>query len=283
MTLRGSLTDLSLTEVLQLACLSTSSAVLSLSSSHGRAWIGIEAGAVVRVARDDGSLSPPKLLERAGFRAGEDARGAAEVIREAVIDALAELFEWTDGDFHLDASASPRGAWQGPEGAILDPPISSQVLMLEAARRQHEARPASSTSESGGGEEGARASACAVVAVGPDLSRLEELKAAIKDQIQPVHIFQLPEEGVQRVGQYLARGRFPLVIVDAGAGAWPESAGWEDVAERVRGMSPLIRIASLSDGDEDQSPWIDAVLRRPVTHDTMADGLEPEAMRPDGS
>ncbi len=92
MTLRGSFQDLSLAEVLQLASLTGSSAVLSLRSPEGSAWIGLVAGAVMRVARDDDSFSAPKLLGRTGFDGELRARTAGEVIREAVFSALVDLF-----------------------------------------------------------------------------------------------------------------------------------------------------------------------------------------------
>ena len=270
MTLRGSFQDLSLAEVLQLASLTGSSAVLSLRSPEGSAWIGLVAGAVMRVARDDDSFSAPKLLGRTGFDGELGARTAGEVIREAVFAALVDLFEWSEGDFHLDSSLDPRTDWPGPEGAILDPAVSVQVLTLEVARQEHEREGDEPvTAPDDGRDSGARTRPCALVAIGPDLARLEALKATAVPHVHPTHIFQLPEDGVRRVGQYLAQGRFPLVIVDAGAEGWPEAASWTDVSERLRGVSPLIRIVALTSGGSEPCPWIDAEVVHPASDEEL--------------
>ena len=264
MTLRGSFSDLTLPEVLQLASLSGNSAVLSLRSPSGSAWIGIEAGAVTRVARDDGSLSAAKLLARAGFDGELGAPGASEVIREAAFDALVELFEWREGDFHLDATTDPQKDWPGPEGATLDPPVSAQALTLEAVRRVVLAETEEDDEEDESGPATrSRFRPCALIAIGPDLARLEELKSAAGDHIDPIHIFQLPEDGVRRTGQYLAQGRFPVVVLDACDNEWPGEGEWTDVAEHLRGMSTTIRIVALVDAEPDLCPWIDDVLHRP--------------------
>ncbi len=253
MTLRGSLRDFSLAELLHMASLSKKAGVLSLRGDSGTTWLGLEGGAIVRVARDDDSLTPEKLRAEAGRSGDSD---PAEVLRRATLDVLVALFEWSEGEFDLDASVNPRESWPGPGGVGLDPPVEVQSLTLELTHREDRA-PASST-EAAAAPAVRRERPCALIAVGPDLARLEQLKAAAAPHVERVHLFQLPALAVTRVGTYLAEGRCPLVLLDVGATGWPADADWASVAERVRGLAVQVRVVGL--GAQEPSVWLDEVL-----------------------
>jgi len=266
MTLRGSLRDFSLAEVLHMASLSKKAGVLSLRGDAGTTWLGLEDGAVVRVARDDDSLTPEKLRPEAGASGAAD---PALALRHATLDELVALFEWTEGDFHLDTSVDPREAWPGPQGIGLEPPVEIQSLGLELTRREPPVPPSSAEAA----PEAPRERACALIAVGPDLARLEQLKAAAAAHVERVHLFQLPGPAVTRVGTYLAEGRFPLVLLDVGATGWPADADWTAVAERVRGLALRVRVLGL--GEEEPGVWLDEVLPFPPDEATLARLLGP--------
>jgi hypothetical protein len=266
MTLRGSLRDFSLAEVLHMASLSRKAGVLSLRGETGTTWIGLEAGAVVRVARDDGTLTPEKLRAEAG---GGDTADVAETLRRATLDVLVALFEWSDGEFDLDSTVDPRQAWPGPEGVGLEPPVDIQSLTLELTRREEHAPEASAEAPA----KARRQRSCALIAVGPDLARLEQLKAAAATHVERVHLFQLPPLAVKRVGAYLADGRFPLVLLDVGASGWPADAEWTAVAERLRGLAVNLRVVGL--GEQEPGAWLDEVLPWPPDEATLAELLGP--------
>jgi hypothetical protein len=266
MTLRGALRDFSLAEVLHMASLSKKAGVLSLRGDSGTTWLGLENGAIVRVARDDGSLTPEKLRAAPG---GSDGSDSAERLRRATLDVLVALFEWSDGDFDLDASVDPREAWPGPEGVGLDPPVEIQSLTLELTHLEDRA-PAKPIEKA---PESRRARPCALIAVGPDLARLEELKAAAAAHVERVHLFQLPGPAVKRVGTYLAEGRFPLLILDVAATGWPADGDWTAVAERVRGLAVQVRVVGL--GEEEPGSWLDEVLPWPPDGASLARLLGP--------
>lgn len=101
-----------------------------------------------------------------------------------------------------------------------------------------------------------------LIAVDPELPLLEVIKAQLAPTGVRVHIFQRPEDGLERIKQYLIRGELPVVLI----GHALPPPGWRAFTQRVRRMVPKIRVLLLrAPGSEpltERGPRPDAVLRR---------------------
>ena len=275
MPLVGEIAGISLSELLQVAALSGERSLLEIRSGATTAWIGFEAGAIVRVARSDrdpaGSkpagatrpASPPAPGSEAG-ESGEDT---------SLADAEAELLElvgWSEGRFALRCSSSPM-AWPGPQGLVLPVPLRPESIALEAARRADEQRRTATPAEPirGGGGEAVPAATqrpAAVIIVDPELSLIEALKQGLSGSGLRIHVFSRSEEAWFRIQQYLSRGAVPALILGAEVRDPVEPGyrpGWRRFAGRLRRIAPGAPVVLLSPEEAPASPALHAVVRRP--------------------
>jgi hypothetical protein len=271
MSLGGRLSDLSLPELLQVVALSRKTGSLEICAEHGAvAWLGVREGGIVRVALDDGSLDPDQVLEKRGVSASASGEQVQAVLFDAALDALLDLFDWQEGEFTFEPSADPAEAWRGPRGIVLRTPVSPEYLALEGARLADESPTAASQphldppvppapSPSRAPRPGA------VICVDRDLALLEQIKGELGGGAEPVHIFQDSASALARLKQYVLRGELPSLVMgtDLEDPLDPRRGfGWRRFAERVRALSPRVRIAVIADQDGEAAGGI-ALVRRP--------------------
>ncbi|MEM7408962.1 MAG: DUF4388 domain-containing protein [Myxococcota bacterium] len=82
-----------------------------------------------------------------------------------------------------------------------------------------------------------------LVAVDPDLSSLEWLKASVEESFQQVHIFQQRDLAVERIRQYLVRGKTPMLVMSDPTAK--EQRDVELLVQRMRGLAPRMPILAL--------------------------------------
>jgi hypothetical protein len=263
MSLRGTLLDLGLGELLQLAALARKSGVLELHCGPDSSWIGFTSGGIVRLARSHGALEPKQVLREAGMEDEPDPERRAFCIQDAAVQALLEMFEWTDGSFTFHTGADPNAAWPGPSGLVLDPPISPQFVALEGARFDDEA-PRPAAAQAGGSR--SKSGPPAVIVVDDDLPLLERIKLALAPSGRPVHIFRSSADGLARLKQYLVRGEIPALVLGSGACDPLEPRrrpGWRALARRARSLVPGIRLILILPEPPAEASEATAVLPQP--------------------
>ena len=105
----------------------------------------------------------------------------------------------------------------------------------------------------------------ALICVDADLPMLERLKRGLQTPQTRIHIFQNPNDALQRFKQYLATGETPALIVgsmvedpfDAHLGL-----GWRRFAGRVLGLSARVRVVVVARaGERVAAPGIGVVCR----------------------
>jgi hypothetical protein len=284
MSLGGRLSDFSLPELLQVVALSRKTGALEICAEHGEvAWLGLRDGGIVRVALDDGSLDRDQVLEKHGVDASAPKAQVDAILWETALDALLGLFQWREGDFTFEPCADPTRAWRGPVGIVLPTPVSPEYLALEGARLADESEPSLPSVRTPNPVRSAAAAAPAaapvpaprpsappkqsarpVICVDRDLRLLEQIKGALAEGSEPVHIFQDSASALQRLKQYVLRGDLPALVLgsDLEDPLDPRRGlGWSRFAERVRALSPRVRIAVIGEqaGDAPGVAW----LRRP--------------------
>lgn len=121
-----------------------------------------------------------------------------------------------------------------------------------------------------------------LVAIDPDLSSLEWLKASVDGLFGRVHIFQRTEIAVERIRQYLVRGVVPIVLVMDHGSHEDEARGF---VQRLRSLAPSMPLLALrpEGSPEEHSPDLDGVVFRPSSpssdperwrvHDALAQRL----------
>ena len=298
MSLGGRLSDFSLPELLQVVALSRKTGALEICAEHGGvAWLGLRDGGIVRVALDDGSLDREQVLAKRGLDAASASRAQVDAILwETALDALLGLFDWREGEFTFEPCADPTASWRGPAGIVLPSPVSPEYLALEGARLADESEPSLPSVRTPNPARSALSPAAAVpapptvapaaakpapeaapattpvpapsarpvICVDRDLRLLEQIKGGLGDAA-PVHIFQDSASALNRLKQYVLRGDLPALIVgsDLEDPLDPRRGlGWRRFAERVRALSPRVRIAVIADQAGDSTGDI-AWLRRP--------------------
>jgi hypothetical protein len=296
MSLGGRLSDFSLPELLQVVALSRKTGTLEICGEHGAvAWLGLREGAIVRVALDDGSLEPGQVLEKRGVDASAPRAQVDAILWESALDALLRLFDWREGDFTFEACADPTGAWRGSAGIVLPTPVSPEYLALEGARLADESEPSlpslrlpQPARAPGAGSvpradvrappqaEPPRARACTrpVICVDRDLRLLERIKGALADGPEAVHIFQDSASALHRLKQYVLRGENPALVLgsDLEDPLDPRRGlGWKRFAERVRALSPHVRIAVIAEGPGNPPAHVAWLARPPAGRATEAD------------
>jgi hypothetical protein len=285
MSLGGRLSDFSLPELLQVVALSRKTGALEICAEHGGvAWLGLRDGGIVRVALDDGSLDREQVLAKRGLDSASAPRAQVDAILwETALDALLGLFEWREGEFTFEPCADPTASWRGPEGIVLPSPVSPEYLALEGARLADESEPSLPSVRTPTPARSPLSPAAAVpappvvapppaparsgrpvICVDRDLRLLEQIKGGLGGAA-PVHIFQDSASALNRLKQYVLRGDLPALIVgsDLEDPLDPRRGlGWRRFAERVRALSPRVRIAVIADQAGDSTGDI-AWLRRP--------------------
>jgi hypothetical protein len=261
MSLVGTLSDLSVDELLQLAALTRRSGVVTLHGESGTVWVGLRAGEIVRVARSEASASPQSPVQ------GREPP-------QPWMELLLELFEWERGEFSLESWVDPDVHWPGPEGVRVLPPLSPQFLALEGVRLGDESAagivpepslPAAAAPASPG--RSASAGARAVIAIDSDPALLEQIKTAFGSGERPVHVFRRSDEGLLRLKQYLVRGIVPALVLgpDACDPLEPHrKPGWRALARRARTLAASIRVVLLSADTSLRDPAVSSVVSRPA-------------------
>jgi hypothetical protein len=103
-----------------------------------------------------------------------------------------------------------------------------------------------------------------VICVDPELALLEAIKNGLAATPTHVHIFQDAGAALDRLKQYVVRGVFPVLVIssriedplDARKGL-----GWRRLAERIRAMTPRIRIVLIADDEADPGGGVACVAR----------------------
>jgi hypothetical protein len=281
MSLGGRLSDLGLPELLQVVALSRKTGVLEICAEHGGvAWLGVRDGGIVRVALDDGSLEPALVLEKRELPESAPRAQIEAALSEAALDALLGLLEWREGEFTFEPGADPAAAWRGPQGIVLSTPVSPEFLALEGARLADEdecdlpslrglgrpvTAPAPASEPAPAAAKPAAPRATPVICVHRDLRLLEQIKRSLGSGAEPVHIFQDSASALHRLKQYVLRGELPALVLgsDLEDPLDPRRGlGWRRFADRVRALSPRVRIAVIADQAGDAPRGI-AWLRRP--------------------
>jgi hypothetical protein len=107
-----------------------------------------------------------------------------------------------------------------------------------------------------------------LVAIDPDLSALEWLKASVGALFQRTHIFQRRDDALERIRQYLARGVVPIVVlVHSGRSRDASAVETSRYVHRLRTLAPAMPILALrADPAADGPPGdFDGVLLRPAS------------------
>jgi hypothetical protein len=260
----GEIAGISLSELLQVAALAAERSLLQIRSGAQTAWIGFEAGAIVRVARsnpDPAGAKPP------GPASDEKADDSSLADAET---QLLELLGWSEGKFALHCSSSPL-AWPGPQGLVLPVPLRPESIALEAARRADEQRRAATPAEPvspGAGEAAtpAKQPPAAVIIVDPEMALLEAMKQGLSGSGLRVHVFSRSEEAWFRIQQYLRRGAIPALVLGVEVRDPVEPGyrpGWHRFAGRLRRIAPGAPVVLLSPEESPASTALHAVVRRP--------------------
>jgi hypothetical protein len=276
MSLSGTLRDLPLAELLQLAALLRKSGVLEIRAPLGRVWIGFKDGAVVRVARSDGSLDRKTLLIAAGLDSGAPDATADPVLQEAAFTALVELLAWEEGAFGFDTDRDPFAAWTGPDGVELREPVSPQLVALEGTRLGDEQGDGDAPSDSAERRPApAQALPGCAIAIDEDFAMLEQIKRALGAEGVHVHILQSSADGFARFKQYLLRGEVPALVLGAGVSdpltPGPAGLGARALARRVQVLAPSARVVILAPpGAPPGRPPLLPVVTRPNSSDDPA-------------
>lgn len=108
---------------------------------------------------------------------------------------------------------------------------------------------------------------CPVIAMDPDLSALEWLKAALAGSIHRVHIFQRAEPALERIRHYLARGVRPTVLISPEIGNSLDGDDASALVARLHGLAPSLSILALlpnGHGAQEDIPGACGEVRRPV-------------------
>ncbi len=297
MSLSGSLSALSLPELLQVVALSRKTGRLEICSDLGVAWLGLSDGGIVRVALEDGALDRDEVLKRSGLDPAESSELVDATLWDAAVQALLSIFEWTEGEFTFEPTADPSGLWRGPPGVVLPTPLSPEFLALEGARLEDEggagprvappesfapARPtiaptlAVPSPEPEPEPEPVRTVPVAVICVDPDLGILERIKRQLSGGVERVHIFQDGGSALTRLKQYVLRGEFPALIIGVGV---PDpldarrGEGWRRFVERVRDLAPQVPLTVIGEGSvrtPDGVQWVERPRPTTATEDDIS-------------
>lgn len=190
-------------------------------------------------------------LEEGAFGEGISSRkGDGIEDSEGVWDAEPEVAEILEDD---DDPEDPEFGVGSDFEPVQEPGASPYRLPMtpEAPGRATIAAAAGTTSE-------------VVICVDPELALLEAIKNGLAATPTHVHIFQDAGAALDRLKQYVVRGVFPVLVIssriedplDARKGL-----GWRRLAERIRAMTPRIRIVLIADSEADPGRGVECVVR----------------------
>ena len=271
MSLVGSLEDLGLGDILQIVSLSGKSGVLELHADEGEGKIQFAQGRIRSALVQGGPTCLAELLESRSLPP-VDAIAADELdaaLHEHLEDCVLRMFTWSAGEFSFEVGDP---ATQEHAGLCVDPGLNPQFLALEGTRRADELamgldRPKAAVLAepyAGGEPEPVSAPHCGLdappapdefrplpplVFVDPDLAVVEWARASLPDELATAHLFQMTEQGIARIRQYLRRAEIPVLILSTGALADPVSGARTaaEVVERLLRQAPQMRILMLEE------------------------------------
>jgi hypothetical protein len=292
MSLAGSLSDLSVPELLQVVALSRKTGVLEIRGPGSEVWIGLRRGGIVQVALDGDRLSPDKVLATLGLEPGSPR--APQTLRDAAVQALLEALEWDQGEFVFHSGADPCAHGGAPQGIALGDPLAPEFLALEGARLADEAAspppspaaasPKSTRSDAPGVRSAAEPAPARaeippnpVICVDTDLGLLEAIKGALGATGARVHIFQDAGSALGRFKQCLLRGESPALVMGADVRDPLEGhrgMGWQRLAQRIHGLASQTPIAVLGPRPLAVGPRIRWVERPGAAAGSSRDRLE---------
>lgn len=267
MSLVGEVSGVGLAELLQVAALSGGRSMLEICSGGTTAWLGFEAGAIVRFARSDLELGDEEKSATDPDRPGADEEAPVSQAEEALLD----LFHWTDGSFVLHCGEEVL-SWPGPEGIRFRVPVRAESVALGAARRMDEERRGGAASEPSepkrqGGPRPFGGGLPVVVMVDPDTDLLSAVKEGLSGDRARVHTFFRSPDAWFRLQQYLMRGEVPTLVMDSSVQDPVEPGckpGWRRFAARLHGIAPSARVVLLASDPMPSAPSLHSVIRRPV-------------------
>jgi hypothetical protein len=166
-------------------------------------------------ARDREILMPTginaQFLTMEATRLGDEG-GAYEVLDESSADDD-PLFSG-EAEF-ADSEPANSGAVESVIASddLPDPEAAHSVLAQATAQREAPGLEIVAAAEPAEASRGGTDAAPCVIAIDPKLSTLEWQKAALADLFERVHIFQNSESGLDRIRQYLRRGKIPVILI----------------------------------------------------------------------
>ncbi len=316
MSLVGSLEDLGLGDILQIISLSGKSGVLVLQADEGEGKILFEEGRIRSALIQGGPTSMAELLESRSLPPA-DSVAPEELeagLQEHVEECVLCMFTWAEGEFSFEVGAPTP---QELGGFSLDPGLNPQFLALEGTRQADEraaamgpvqeaaieephddpllepipeplpgtgAEPANAPQEPPRmpeAEERATSSEPGplppLVFVDPDLAVVEWARASIPEEFDTAHLFQLTEQGIGRIRQYLRRAEVPLVVLSVSALADPVSGARTalEVVERLVRQAPQMRILMLEEVGRPIAPGFDAATLGRIVKPTPTQLMDP--------
>ncbi|MCP4003284.1 MAG: DUF4388 domain-containing protein [bacterium] len=294
MSLRGNLNALSLPELLQIVALAKKTGALEICSEQGVAWLGLEDGGIVRVARDGDVLDRESVLKSQNLTPESDQAQIESALWDSAVHAILEIFDWREGEFMFEPVGNAEMDWRGPEGLRLPAPVAPEFLALEGARLEDERHspelkpepfnavpvdPGMDWSDLNEGPAGVletppvvppvpvpsgKSAPGVIICVDPDLSLLERMKELLARDSNRVHIFQDGNDALTRLKQYIISGDFPVFVLstaiedplDARRGL-----GWRRFVARLRSLAPSIRLVLLRDGEDGSDSGLEEVVK----------------------
>jgi hypothetical protein len=253
--LTGTVEAEGLLDLLETVMGSGTSGLLQIRCGSRGARLGLAAGELTCVA--------PANLGEVG--AGP---AAVEVIRELVGPGVFAFEPFADPSCAADeqaAALSPPLRWRDL-GDIMAGGSEAPGTSGPGTAAPQEPSPADSTGRAR--SEGLPVRPCAVIVADPNPDVLRLVKQALRRPWLHVHAFQLPEDALHRLQQYLVRGCHPLLIMGTARDAHATArrrAAWRRLIDRIYVMSSQVRMVLLTDGQA-SDPRVERTLPRPVRH-----------------
>jgi len=197
--------------------------------------------------RDDGDVEEPVF-------SGEDSAADPELPRAAAVDALAlGAARRAEAEAQASESAEPA-AEEAPPSEPAEVEIAVGASGPTAVTVSVLPAPAALPARAHGH----------LVAIDPDLSSLEWLKASLDGLCRRVHIFQHCDAAFDRIRQYLTRGIVPTVVLSEADGSRRGSRAPSFVG-RLRAIAPGMPILALrpEHAADRVSEGMDGVVFRP--------------------
>lgn len=185
-----------------------------------------------------GTADPDLLAQRglaAEFLAIEGAR-----LRDEARDGEPALDVFLDDEVRHAVTEAAYAAAVGRPRAPAVEPAAGEPPPASIAERKPDDEPPAPPEPVGEADPDERV----VIAVDGDLVSLEWVRGALTDAFARVHVFQRPEQGVDRVRQYLARAHAPILLLDPDLPPDPLTGARNAAAlvRRLKAMSARLRV-----------------------------------------